>query len=97
MINTVTIGLETYDELRDRIHELENEIKIVKEEHNKELKEIFKIREAYSSVGLTINYGKIIKEIYGEKIELDDESYILSKNKELSEIAYDVWIHKEED
>lgn len=69
-IENVTIKLERYDSLNNRIRELEDTIEKMKEERIEELKGIFELEESYNgNYDLIIKYEDVVKELYGEEVE----------------------------
>lgn len=97
MANMVTMDLREYDKMQEEIYSLKEQIKQMEEYRIKELKEIFKLRENIHDIDVKIDYGNIIKELYGEEIKIDDRVYKIDNNKEFANIEYNIWLVTDEE
>lgn len=91
MKNTVTMGLDYYDSMKEEIVELKSQIEKMKQSRVEELKSIIEIQDWYDSIGLNINLDSIVKELYGEEVERSGEIYKLVDGKVKNETIYTVW------
>ena len=86
MENMVTMSLEDYDDLRETINTQKRYIEQLTRDRVEELKRIFKLDPSYSSVGIYIDATEVIKELYGEEIEIKGAKHILAKERLTSQL-----------
>lgn len=90
MENRVTMNLDDYNELKETIYNQKKYIEELTRNRVEELKEIFQLDPSYSSVEIYIDATDVIKEIYGEEIEVKGIKYLLNTEK-LTSHLYSVY------
>lgn len=96
-MNNVNLDLERYDELQDRIRELELQLERKDEEHRNKLKESFQLDKNYSSISLYINAEAIVKELYGDEIDVVGKKYFMNKERDFECSIYSLWQEEEKE
>lgn len=86
MENMVTMNLEDYDELRETTNSQKKRIEQLTRDRVEELKAIFQLDPSYNGAGIYIDATDIIKEIYGEEIEIKGAKHILAKERLTSQL-----------
>ena len=86
MENMVTMNLEDYDELRETINNQKKYIEELTRNRVEELKSIFQLDPSYNGAGIYIDATDIIKEIYGEEIEIKGAKHTLAKERLTSQL-----------
>lgn len=90
MENVVTMDLEYYNDLNEKIRKLEDEIEKMKLDRIEELKDIIKLGSGYSNLSINLDLTEIIKELYGDEIDNGEYVYKL-RDSEFKSRVYDVY------
>ena len=86
MENVVTMNLADYDELKETINNQKKHIEQLTRDRVEELKAIFQLDPSYKGAGIYIDATDVIKEIYGEEIEIKGKKQILVKERLTSQL-----------
>lgn len=86
MENMVTMNLADYDELKETINNQKKYIEELTRNRVEELKDIFQLDPSYNGAGIYIDATEVIKEIYGEEIEIKGVKHILAKERLTSQL-----------
>ena len=99
MDGTVTISVDDYNTLIEERFELKQQIVKMEEDREKELKELFVLRPSYRNAYIDIKPGEIIKELYGETLDIDGAEYELNSNEDFNKTIFDAYkeIREEEE
>ena len=99
MDGTVTISVDDYNTLIEERFELKQQIVKMEEDREKELKELFVLRPSYRNAYIDIKPVEIIKELYGDKLEIDGAEYELNNTEDFNKTIFDAYkeIREEEE